>query len=347
MFIEVRKLLRGYEQQRRCTSGWTVDRRCPVTSRYITPLMVVQGAQRTTYTPRRRFSVTADILSYRRCHRQYGLQAVHGYEPSRTSQVFFGTVIHQVLDRAHAHYHGLIDPGTRNTLPTSEDIERFYRDVAQSLRTRGIRGATARVEERALNIIQCFNEQEGPDLYPRVVDSEHRMQADEETYVLHGTADLLVAPNDTNRGPETLEIWDYKGTRRPASKNRGLQDYLFQMRVYADLYRRRHGVYPARAQLYFLNELYERIDDGQSFADARAAALLTVPIIPDEVEEALSAFRQSVADIEVCRVDDRWEAPVVGEGPGLETCSICDHRWNCPTVRGDRRLNDALPLRYP
>jgi hypothetical protein len=315
--------------------------------RYITPFAAVRGARRTTYVPRRRYSVTADILSFRRCQRQYGFQAIHGYEPSRTSQVFFGTVIHQVLDRAHAYYHGLIDPATRGRLPANNDIEEFYRDVAQSLRTRGIRGATLDVEEHALRIVQRFNEIEGPDLYPRVVDSEHRMQADEDTYVLHGTADLLVAPNDTNRGPETLEIWDYKGTRRPSPRDRNFRDYLFQMQVYADLYRRRHSVYPARAQLYFLNELYQQLDEGKSVADARGASLVSVPIVPEEVEEALGAFRTSVAEIEQRRLADRWEAPAVGDGPGRETCSICDHRWNCLTVRNDPRLNAILPLRYP
>jgi hypothetical protein len=34
-----------------------------------------------------------------------------------------------------------------------------------------------------------------------------------------------------------------------------LRDYGWQMCVYAELYRVREGVYPARAILYFLNEL--------------------------------------------------------------------------------------------
>ena len=34
-----------------------------------------------------------------------------------------------------------------------------------------------------------------------------------------------------------------------------MQDYVWQMCVYAELYRVRSGHYPARAILYFLNEL--------------------------------------------------------------------------------------------
>lgn len=312
--------------------------------RYAIPFSGIQGAQRGGYTPRRRYSVTADVLSYRRCRRQYGFEAVHGYQPSRTSQVFYGTVIHQVLDRAHAHYHGLIDPDTRNTLPTDDDIERYFEEVRQSLRTRGVRGARVQVEEQALEVLQIFNRIEGPALYPRVVDSEHRMQADEDSYVLHGTVDLLVDLDDPHEEPETLEIWDYKGGKRPKPDDEKFQDYLFQMMVYADLYRRRHSVYPLRAQLYFLNEL---LDDKRSTERNRREALVTVEFTEVEVERALGEFRRSVSEIEQRRLDDKWEAPLVGHGPGQETCTICDFRWNCPTVRGDAALRAQIPMRYP
>lgn len=275
------------------------------------------------------------------------MEAVHGYQPSRTSQVFYGTVIHQVLDRAHAHFNGLIDPSTRGSLPDDADITRYFNEVRQSLRTRGVRGARVAVEDQALDLLKLFNTLEGPTLYPRVVDTEHRMQADERTYVLHGTADVLVAPDDTDRGPETLEIWDYKGQRRPSSEDPQLADYLFQMRVYAELYRRRNGAYPARGRLYFLNELYVELREGRSEDEARANALLTVEITPADIAIAMDEFRRTVGDIEANRRLDSWLPPEVGQGPGEETCTICDFRWNCPTVRGDSRLGPKLPLRYP
>lgn len=311
--------------------------------RYATPFSGIRGASRIAYTPRRRYSVTGDVLSFRRCHRQYGYEAVHGYQPSRTSQVFYGTVIHQVLDRAHAHYRGLIEPETEGVLPTDEDIERYFEEVRQSLRTRGVRGARPAVEDQALRVLQIFNRVEGGALYPRVFDSEHRMQADEDTYVLHGTVDLLVSPDDPSYSPDALEIWDYKGQRCPKRGDERLQDYLFQMMVYADLYRRRHGVYPLRAQLYFLNEL----DQDRPMETNREEALLTVEYTEEQVQQALSEFRGSVGEIETRRSEDEWPAPAVGRGPGEETCTICDYRWDCPTVRNDPDLNSKIPIRYP
>ena len=74
---------------------------------------------------RRRYSVTADILAYQQCSLQYGAFAVRRYEPALVVQLFYGTVIHQVLDRAHAHYRGEmgVPPGT---LPTNADIDNYF-----------------------------------------------------------------------------------------------------------------------------------------------------------------------------------------------------------------------------
>jgi putative RecB family exonuclease len=261
--------------------------------------------------------------------------------------VFYGTVIHQVLDRVHAHYQGSIDPSTKGTLPGNEDIKRYFVDVAQSLRTQGIRGGRTAVDEQAIRLLQQFNTVEGPHLYPRVVDSEYRMQSDEGDYILRGTVDLLVSENDSNRGPANLEIWDYKGTRRPTEDDDRYRDYLFQMMVYADLYQKRHGVYPARAQLYFLNEFFYQHERGASIDVARKNALLTVQFADHEVQMAREEFRSTVKEIEECRIKDSWESPAVGRGPGEETCSACDFRWNCATVRKDTKLSAKLPLRYP
>jgi hypothetical protein len=140
-----------------------------------------------------------------------------------------------------------------------------------------------------------------------------------------------------------LEIWDYKGQLRPKEYDERLRDYLFQMMVYADLYRRRHGVYPLRAQLYFLNEL----EQDRPMETSREEALLTVEYTEEQVEEALSAFRGRVDDIQTARSQDYWPAPTVGHGPGEETCTICDYRWDCPKARNDPGLRNKIPIRYP
>ena len=74
---------------------------------------------------RRRYSVTSDILAYEECSIQYGAFAVRRYEPALVVQLFYGTIIHQVLDRAHAHFRGELDV-PQGTLPNDSDIERYF-----------------------------------------------------------------------------------------------------------------------------------------------------------------------------------------------------------------------------
>ena len=63
---------------------------------------------------KRQYSISGDVLAYRRCRRQYGMYKVRCYRPSKTIQFYFGTVIHQTLDLAHEHYLGRLDPSLRH-----------------------------------------------------------------------------------------------------------------------------------------------------------------------------------------------------------------------------------------
>src|SRR5215467_7747223 len=88
---------------------------------------------------KRRYSVTADILSYLRCKRQYGFFARRGYTSAQSGQFFFGTVIHETLDRAHAHFRGEIPDVEPGTMPNDDDIRNYFRAAERALRARGIR----------------------------------------------------------------------------------------------------------------------------------------------------------------------------------------------------------------
>lgn len=267
---------------------------------------------------RRRYSVTADILAYQQCSLQYGTFAVRRYEPALVVQLFYGTIIHQVLDRAHAHYRGELGAPPR-TLPTNADIDNYFMEVENALIARRIR-AVQSVRDQAKIILKRFNSLEGPILYPRIIDTECRLQANQGQYILHGNVDVLVA---SNVGGNAVEIWDYKGAYRPSLNDPDYQRYVFQMQVYADLYRQRTGQVPTKAVLYFLNEL-----SGAHTPQIRPVnALLEVSLDPAQVQQALQSFSQTVQEIEVCRATRIWPDPAVA--PTLPTCNACDLRWNC------------------
>ena len=282
---------------------------------------------------RRRYSVTADILAYQQCSLQYAAFAVRRYEPALVVQLFYGTVIHQVLDRAHAHYRGELGLPA-GTLPTDADIDNYFAQVENALIARRVR-AVQSVREQANRILKRFNSLEGPTLYPRILDTECRLQADQGQYILHGNVDVLAA---SDIGANAVEIWDYKGANKPSVGDPDYQRYVFQMQVYADLYRQKTGTAPSKAILYFLNEL-----GGEPAPITRPVnALLEVNLDPTAVQQALQAFGQTVQQIESCRATRNWPAPTVA--PPEKTCSACDLRWKCNAAAGFGR---TYPMLYP
>jgi putative RecB family exonuclease len=133
------------------------------------------------------------------------------------------------------------------------------------------------------------------------------------------------------------EIWDYKGTDMPPLSSDALRDYEWQMSVYAELYRAKTGRHPARAVLYFLNELKGK--DGDPPVTVRPVRAVHVVdfrrlgVEPDGtptlVKQGLGAFDLTAADIMACKTTRRWDPPAPGDMPDEKTCDICDIRWNC------------------
>lgn len=251
--------------------------------------------------------------------------------PAQAVQVFFGQIIHQVLDRCHRHYAGIFGH-SKGTMPTDADIEGYFDEVEQALRAHGVRPASPIVADQAKQVLKTFNTLEGPTLYPRVLDTEYRLESERKDFVLRGVVDVIAADNSGEP-----EIWDYKGTDKPPLSSSDLRDYEWQMSVYAELYKAKAGRYPARAVLYFLNELKVKpgdppitkrpvpavhvVDFLQNGVDAQG-----IPIL---VKQGLAAFDTTATEIIACKQTRQWDAPTGTKIPDEKTCDICDIRWNC------------------
>lgn len=274
---------------------------------------------------KRRYSATADVLSYRRCPRQYAFESERGFVPSLPSQIFVGTIIHEVLDRAHGYYKGKRDPSTQGKIPTDTDIEGFFNEVENTLRAQGMR-VPGKVKDFALKILKNFNRIEGNTLYPKVIDTEHRLQADRQDYILFGVVDVLLSGTDEKGNPR-VEIWDYKGTHKPGKDRAGIErmkDYEFQMQVYANLYKLRNLVYPSKAVIYFVGELSDA--EGKRPDDA----LIEIELSESKIKTALQEFDNTVGKIDSSRDNNHWPPALNGHlTAGKETCDICDQRWSC------------------
>jgi superfamily I DNA/RNA helicase len=260
---------------------------------------------------KRRYSITGDVLAYRRCKRQYGYYNELNFTPNHVTQLFFGRVVHETLDRAHRHYAGDLEGVPEGEIPDDDDIETYFYDVAEALKARNIYPMSEEAEETALDYIQRFNRREGEWLYPRVKDTEYRLQSNRDDFVLEGVVDVLTSDDDGN------EIWDYKAGQRPESGGE-LGDYRAQLYTYAELYRYRAGEYPDRGVIYFLGE------------ESRDEAMFEIEFEEGAVEGSITEFKQTVENIETDRQNRNWFDITEAERPSDATCVECDLRWNCP-----------------
>lgn len=279
--------------------------------------------------PRRRYSVTGDILSYRRCARQYGHFTDFGFSPAGSGQLYFGQVVHRTLDRIHQQYKGQIEGKEAGIVPDEETVEEYFQQVSESLVSRGIYPMSEKAEEKALEYIRRFNRQMGEELYPAVKDTEHKLKRQHEDFVLQGTVDVLTRSAAAGDDPGDWEIWDYKASQVPSDESHDLQNYRFQMQVYAGLFELKNGKLPSRAVLYFLGE-----EDPED-------AMVEISFNREKIDRAIEIFSNTVNEIEESRRKDSWAAPDPEDAPTEETCADCDLRWDCSAVEG------KYPLRTP
>jgi len=279
--------------------------------------------------PRRRYSVTGDILSYRRCARQYGHFTDFGFSPAGSGQLYFGQVVHRTLDRIHQQYKGQIEGKEAGVVPDEGTVEEYFEQVSESLVSRGIYPMSGKAKEKALEYIKRFNRQMGGELYPAVKDTEHQLKRQHEDFVLQGTVDVLTQSSADDDDPGDWEIWDYKASQVPSEGSHDLQNYRFQMQVYAGLFELKNGKLPSRAVLYFLGE------------ENPENAMVEIPFTREKIDRAIEIFSNTVNDIEESRRNESWPAPDPDDAPTEETCADCDLRWDCPAVDG------KYPLRTP
>jgi putative RecB family exonuclease len=302
----------------------------------------------------RKYSTTADILSFKRCRRQYGYFSVRGFSSATATQRYFGTLVHDVLDRIHRDQRA----SSSRALPDEEQVAALVTEAHDRLIRSGVRPYNAKQQqERATKLIHRFVTSVGPSFFPHVRQTEYRLERALQTpggrdYVLDGVVDVLSGavshalnlPVSTE--PDDVEIWDYKSGRMPEKDSQELRDYQYQMRVYAELYRQQTGEYPARCVLVFAGELGDdtRWRLSQGVAKRFPDLFYIVQPNPSHIAKAMADFHATVEAIEAERAQDfaaQWQAP--GHAVDSATCEACEIRYNCSNFRdASRQRAEAL-----
>jgi PD-(D/E)XK nuclease superfamily len=297
--------------------------------------------QITMETHIRKYSTTGDILSFKRCPRQYGFFGVRGFTSATNTQRYFGNLVHDVLDRINRTYQ------TSRIIPDRDVIDRLVDEAHERLFRSGVRPYRAGVQrDYAAKLIERFVTMIGPRFFPYVKQTEYRLEralkaGTSRDYILTGVVDVLSGavshalelPYSTMG--EDVEIWDYKSNVMPEKDSRELRDYEYQMRVYAELYRQQAGEYPARSVLVFVGELGDDARWEAARNDPSMFPRLVYPVhpIPRHIENAMEEFHQTVEEIEFQRLQpysQQWAAPPPDYNVDKQTCEACELRYNCP-----------------
>lgn len=287
----------------------------------------------------RSYSTTADILSFKRCRRQYGYFGVRGFSAATNTQRYFGTLVHDVLDQLNRAFRA------GEPLPDEEGVVELVGQAHDRLIRSGVRPYSAKQQqERAAKLIHRFVVLIGPHFFPHVRQTEFHLERALRTpggrdYVLDGVVDVLSGAVSHalnlrfSTEADDVEIWDYKSGRCPQKGSSELRDYEYQMRVYAELYRQQTGAWPARCALVFVGELGEDRRWNPASPDLRAFPEMIYTIHPDpkHVNAALDDFHTTVEAIEAERslsYGDQWHPP--DHAVDQATCEACELRYNCP-----------------
>ncbi len=302
----------------------------------------------------RSYSVTTDILSYKRCRRQYGFFNVRGYRSSSATQRYFGTMVHDVLDQLYRMYK------KTKRLPDGREVVDCVEKAHVRLIQSGVRAVyTVQQKEQIVTLIRRFLELAGQPFFANIRETEYTLERSMDgdgapDFVLEGIVDVLAGAVSHALGLEMsrsttgndVEIWDYKSGEMPAADSQLMADYQYQMNVYAELYYQQTGIYPARCVLMFIGELNNDRLYNRCRADIRELRHILHVIHPsdEQIGRAMTDFRQTVACIEGEKqlpYATQWQAP--NHDVDRDTCIACELRYHCPKF-SDRDRHRREPL---
>ena len=179
------------------------------------------------------YSLTGDLLSYKRCALQYRYYNASALPPSRPVQMWYGEFIHGVLEAAFRIWRGaagaLAFPWPYTAIPddarpeappnglAAHDLRVFAWPIEEALMFEGKRARSRRARMAAYRRAEAAVNQLGPHLFPLIADAEQKVlgsrlippltagrEGRSNRYALRGVIDVLTNVELAGAGPENI-----------------------------------------------------------------------------------------------------------------------------------------------
>jgi len=259
------------------------------------------AAQRFDCRPRmpakKAYSFTGDLRIYETCPRQYQFFRHYDFTPSRSTVIFFGLLVHRVIEDIHR----IVLDGSLDGLDESR-VEEIFNRTFDVLLLSDVRPPGPEAREAALSQVLSYFRQNKEEMR-RIVEAEVDVSLEKDGYIMTGKVDLMLG------GDGALELLDFKTQARPDDPKL-LDVYEQQLCTYGHILEARYGKRPERLLVYWTAE------------EDRREAITVFPYREQKVEQAIRHFDQMVARIQAREF--RVLAP-----PERKICKNCDIRNLC------------------
>lgn len=248
------------------------------------------------FIPKKSYSLS-QVNVYEACPQQYLLYHQYGFQPSRSAQILFGSLVHHTIEDLH---RTILD-GKNITI---SDIEDWFERNYKALVLARLRPLSKTAKELALkHVINYFNQNK--DILSRIKETEIDVSVEKEDYIITGKIDLLIGEDNK------LEILDFKTQSKPQPNDPIIDRYYKQLCLYAYIIKERYGTPVEKMYIYWTSE------------EKRKDALMELKYSEEDVEEAGKYFDEVVQKI-------RTEDFKVKKQPDTEkVCKECDFRFYC------------------
>jgi len=248
------------------------------------------------FVPKKSYSFT-QVNVYETCPQQYLFYKEYEFQPSRSAQVLFGSLVHHTIEDVH---RAIIE--NRNF--DLNDIEDWLEQNYKALLLSGLRPISKTQKETALKqVINYYNQNK--DLLNRISETEIDVSLEKDDYIIKGKIDLLLGQNGE------FEILDFKTQQRPDTDAPIIEKYFKQLCLYAYILREKYGKPIKKMYIYWTSE------------EKRNNALMEFNYTDQDFDMVANFFDYLVQKIK------NEEYQVINKPDTNKVCKECDFRFYC------------------